>query len=170
MYPLSDFSSVFEVATALCLAYGFIRSAYNFPLIAIEKQLNNAKEVLNDFGHDHPHSGLGAIIGLVERSYSIKKLDLDKLYILLAKLSILASLIPITFLITSGFYKGTFSAAAMVTIIIFAFIPTPVLSLVAWLKSKDLINKVKSQRELLHKEVMEVLVVSQSKATKNKQT
>lgn len=170
MYALANFTSVFEVATALCLGYGLLKSVYEFPLATIESQISNAKVIWHEFGQDHPDSGLESIVGLVERTYSIKKPEMNKLYILLARISVLLSLLPLSLLVCAGFYAETLPALVIAGLLLTTLSIVPTLAFIAWRKSQELIKTMSVGLSILNKEAMEVLFVSQSKATQRKQT
>ena len=170
MYPLANFTSVLEVATALCFGYGLLKSVYEFPLVAIERQIDNSKAIFYEFGKDHPDSGLNSIIGLVERSYSVKKPELEKTYIRLARTSIFLSVLPISLLIFAGFYSENLSTLAISGLLFLAMAIVPALAFIAWLKSKSLKKEMDKHLKILNKEAMEVLFVSQSKASQRKKT
>lgn len=170
MYALANFTSVLEVATALCLGYGLLKSIYEFPLAAIENQLENSKATLHEFGKDHPSSGLGSIIRLVERTYSVKKPELEKLYTLLARLSVALSVLPISLLICAGFYPDPLPAVCIAGLLFTTLSIVPTLAFIAWWKSQVLLRSMRTQLVILGTETLEVLFVSQSKATSRKQT
>ncbi len=164
MNQISDFSSVFEVSTALFLAYGLIKSAYLFPLIRLDEELENAKGTLNEFGKDHPHSMLKSAIGLFERTYSILRPDLDKFYVLVSRVSLILSVFPISILIISGFYKDPVSNIIISTLLLLSLLPVPSFAFIIWFKSKKLISDLSDVRQILKKEALEVLLVSQKTA------
>jgi len=166
MNQLSDFSSVFEISTALFLAYGLIKSAYSFPLIRIKEEIENAKGTLKEFGEDHPKSGLQSAIGLIERMYGLLRPDLDKLYIFLARISLALSILPISILIFSGFYKCLVSDAVIAILLALTLLPVPSFAFIAFFKSQKLVNDLSKVREILKKEGLEVLLVSQQKHSK----
>lgn len=170
MYALANFTSVFEVATALCIGYGVLKSVYKFPLASIESQIAHSKAIWHEFGNDHPSSGLESFIGHVERNYSIKKPELEKLYILLARISVVLSLLPITLLIFAGFYAENLPTLTIAGLLLTTLSVVPILAFIAWQKSQALTKSMKTELDILGKEAMEVLVVSQSKATARKQT
>lgn len=169
MCNLLNFSSVFEIAFALCLGYGLIKSAYRFPLIGLEKFIEDAKEVLVKFGSDHPESRLESAIGLVERSYSLRKDDLEKIYLSCSRLSVCFSVFPLLILVYAGFNENTLLSIRTVSFLIFfSLLPTPTLAFFSWIKSRQLLKKIERPRKILLHEYFEVLFISQSKATADK--
>jgi hypothetical protein len=166
MYQLSSFSSVFELSAAVFLAYGLIKSVYRFPLNIIE----NAKLTLSEFGADHPDSRLPSAIGLLERMYTLERIDLDKFYIFMSRLSVFLTLVPLTCLIISGFFDPKVSLISISLVLLFTVALQPVLAIISWKQSNKLLFNLDPQRKILSKETHEVLFVSQSKATAKKQT
>lgn len=169
MYALANFTSVFEVATALCLGYGLLKSIYEFPLATIENQLKNARGTLIEFGEDHPSSGLEPIIGLVERTYSVKKPELERLYTLLARISVGLSTLPISLLIFAGFYNDPLPVICVAGLLFTTLLIAPALAFIAWRKSQNILRPIRPQLTLLTMETLEVLLASQSIATSDKQ-
>lgn len=130
MAILSNFSSVFEVSTAIHLAYSLIREVHERPIITIEKHLNRIKKEFEDYATPEGEKDIlvGSLIWVVDMSLQLKLIPHQKMISRFTYISIIIATFSISLLILSGFYPNlVVPQHIMILILSVLLLPMPLL-------------------------------------------
>jgi hypothetical protein len=149
MYQLSNFSSVFEIATAVCLAYGLIKAAFSYPIIEIQNKLERLKITYEKYSIDPDERFIKCLTEAEHGLFAITPL-LQKYYNCLAKKSLVCALTPLSILIYSGFNPNSdLNAFCISALLILSYIPVPTLSYLGYRKAQMHLSHLQETIQLL---------------------